>query len=180
MVSPPIIFLFTAISMSLAQNSSPCSKLRETSAPSADRPSKQTCPPWSLTLDQPTADQLNDQLRALLDRYAPATQRKVPQRRSSPWYSAVASQLRAFKQEKRRAERQWLRSGLTVHRQIFNDLKHKITRLVDRAQTTFYSSKITVSTTCKELFSETNTYEKNKMYTDTIIGAYCSAPSEVF
>ncbi|WP_374211076.1 hypothetical protein, partial [Thiolapillus sp.] len=108
------------------------------------------------TLDQPTADQLNDQLRALLDRHAPATQRKVPQRRSSPWYSAVASQLRALKQEKRRAERQWLRSGLTVHRQIFNDLKHKITRLVDRAKTTFYSSKITVSTTCKELFSVTN------------------------
>ena len=86
------------------------------------------------TLDQPTADQLNDQLRALLDRHAPATQLKVPQRRSSPWYGAVASQLRALKQEKRRAERQWLRSGLTVHRQIFNDLKHKITRLVDRAK----------------------------------------------
>ena len=156
MVSPPIIFLFSAISMSLAPNSSPCSKLRETSAPSTDRPSKQTCPPWSLTLDQPTAYQLNDQLRALLDRHAPATQRKVPQRRSSPWYSAVASQLRALKQEKRRAERQWLRSGLTVHRQIFNALKHKITRLVDRAKTTFYSSKITVSTTRKELFSVTN------------------------
>ena len=101
---------------------------------------KADSPPWSLTLDQPTADQLNDQLHALLDRHGPATQRKVPQRRSSPWYSAVASQLRALKRKKRRAERQWLRSGLTVHRQIFNDLKHRIT-----------SSKITVSTTCKVL-----------------------------
>lgn len=51
-------------------------------------------------LDRPTADQvndqLNDQLHALLDRQAPATQRKVPRPRPSPWYSAVASQLRAF------------------------------------------------------------------------------------
>ena len=51
------------------------------------------------------------------------------------------------------AERQWLRSGLTAHRQIFSDLKHRITRLVDRAKTTFYGSKITVSTTSNELFS---------------------------
>ena len=116
------------------------------------------------TLNQPTADQLNDQLRALLDRHAPATQRKVPQRRSSQWYSAVASQLRALKQEKRRAERQWLRSDLTVHRHIFNDLKHKITRLVDRAKMTFYSSKITVSTTCKELFSVTDSRTKQNVH----------------
>ena len=155
MVSPPIIFLFSAISMSLAPNSSPCSKLRETSVPSTQA-FKADVSTLITTLDKPTADQLNDQLRALLDRHAPATKRKVPQRRLSPWYSAVASQLRALKQEKRRAERQWLRSGLTVHRQIFNDLKHKITRLVDRAKTTFYSSKITVFTTCKELFSVTN------------------------
>ena len=89
------------------------------------------------TLDRPTADQLNDQLRAFFDWHAPATQRKVPERRSSPWYSAVASQLRALKQKKRRAERQWLRSGLTVHKQIykiFSVLKHKITRLADRGQ----------------------------------------------
>ena len=149
MVSPPIIFLFSAISMSLAPNSSPGFVPRQTGLQSG-RVTLVT------TLDQPTADQVNNQLRALLDRHAPATQRKVPQRRSSPWYSAVASQLRALKQEKRRAEKQWLRSVLTVHRQIFNALKHKITRLVDRAKTTFYSSKITASTTCKELFSVTD------------------------
>ena len=61
--------------------------------------------PLVTTIDEPTADQLNDQLRALLDRHAPATQRKVPQRRLSPWYSAVGSQLRALTREKRRAER---------------------------------------------------------------------------
>ena len=51
-------------------------------------------------LDRSTADQLNDQLNdqlhTLLDRQAPATQRKVPRTRPSPWYNAVASQLRAF------------------------------------------------------------------------------------
>ena len=130
MASPPIIFLFSAILMSLAPNSSLCSILRK-SIHAIDRQAfKADVSTLVTTLDQPTADQLNDQLRALLDRHAPATQRKVPQRRLPPWYSTVASQLRALKQEKRRAERQWLRSGLTVHRQIFNELKHKITRLV--------------------------------------------------
>ena len=71
-------------------------------------------------------------------------------------YKLIASQLRALKQEKRRAERQWLRSKLTVHKHIFNTVKHKIIRLVDKAKTTFYSSKIIASNTCKELFSVTN------------------------
>ena len=35
-------------------------------------------------------------------------------------------------------------------------MKHKIIWLVGRAKNTVYSSKITVSTTCKELFSVTN------------------------
>ena len=75
--------------------------------------------------------------------------REVPRRGPSDRYSVVASQLRALKQEKGRAGRRWLLSRLTVHKQIFNPVKHKITRLVDNAKTAFSSSKIILSTTCK-------------------------------
>ena len=109
-------------------------------------------------LDCPTANQLNDQLHALLDRHTPATQRRCPGddrllgtllslRSNAPW-SKRNDVLRGGA---------WLRSRLTVHKQIFNAVKHKITRLVDNAKTSFYSSKIILSTTCIFLkFSVTN------------------------
>lgn len=105
----------------------------------------------------PSADQLCDQLRSILDDHAPAAQRKVPQRRSTPWYNAVASELRALKQDKRHAERQWLCSDLAIHKQIFCSFKHKINRLVDKAKTAYFNAKISASTTCRQLFSITNT-----------------------
>ena len=87
----------------------------------------------------------------------PATCREVTQRKSTPWYTSVAPELRALRkerkrQERRRAERPWLASGLTVHQQIRNSFKHQITELVTRAKTGFYSSKVVVATACKELF----------------------------
>ena len=62
----------------------------------------------SLATVQPdiTADQFNTE--CLLDTHAPSTQHQVTHRRRSPWYSAIASELRSMKQERRRAERRWL------------------------------------------------------------------------
>lgn len=61
-----------------------------------------------------TADQLDQLLKGLLDQHAPATSRKsVPRRSPSPWLPAVAPELRAAKRERRKAERRWLKSGLT-------------------------------------------------------------------
>jgi hypothetical protein len=81
--------------------------------------------------------------------------RKILQRVSTPWYSAVASQLRALKQEKRRAERWSVCSGLTVLGNVPMQKKHKITRLVDKAKTAYYNTKVSTCTTSKQLFSVT-------------------------
>lgn len=62
--------------------------------------------------------ELNDKLRAIFDTHAPIILQKVPQRKPTPWYSAVADELQPLKQERRRAERQWKKSGLVVHKQI--------------------------------------------------------------
>ncbi|KAL8566591.1 hypothetical protein ACOMHN_054813 [Nucella lapillus] len=75
-------------------------------------------------------EQLEAHLRAVLDVHAPAIRRLQTQRRSSPWYSAIAEELRSLKQKRRQAEETWLDSGLTVHKQIMNSFKHQITVLI--------------------------------------------------
>ena len=55
-----------------------------------------------------TAQQLNEELRTLLDKHAPATRRRVPAGPSSPWYASVSQELRSAKRQRRRAERRWL------------------------------------------------------------------------
>lgn len=58
---------------------------------------------------------------------------------------------------RRRAERAWLKSGkLTVHKEIFEKIKRKVTDLVDNAKTAYYSAKIQASRTCKELYQNFN------------------------
>ncbi|KAK7504048.1 hypothetical protein BaRGS_00004780 [Batillaria attramentaria] len=51
-----------------------------------------------------TADDLMSALRSVLDTHAPPSRRQVMQRRSSPWYPSVSSELRALKRERRKAE----------------------------------------------------------------------------
>ncbi|KAL8559702.1 hypothetical protein ACOMHN_002235 [Nucella lapillus] len=53
-----------------------------------------------------TVEQLEAHLRAVLEVHAPAIRRLQTQRRSSPWYSAIAEELRSLKQ-KRRPHVQW-------------------------------------------------------------------------
>ncbi|KAL8573533.1 hypothetical protein ACOMHN_047804 [Nucella lapillus] len=62
------------------------------------------------------AAQLNTCLGELLDLHAPLTTRRVTDRTSAPW---MTLDIKAAKQERRRTERQWQQTGLTVHRQIY-------------------------------------------------------------
>ena len=65
----------------------------------------------------PDLDQLviqyNTILQEVLDHHAHEVERTVILRPHAPWYTDT---LRAAKQEKRRRERKWLKSGLVVHK----------------------------------------------------------------
>ena len=61
-----------------------------------------------------------------------------------------------MKQERRRAERYRLSTELTFHEEITNSVKHKISHLVSNAKSTFYSVKVSTSSTVKELYKVTN------------------------
>ena len=82
---------------------------------------------------------LNRHFSQVVEKYAPVCQRKVHQRRPSPWYSSVADQLRELKRERRRAERRWRSSRLT-HKQLYDAAKQKVIDLVHAAKTSFYSA----------------------------------------
>ena len=89
-----------------------------------------------------SAEQLNEFLCSMIDIHAPATQTRAPLQKSDPWY----------------CKRRWISSGsgLTVHKQTYDAAKRQVTSLVHSAKTTYFSTKIAESTTCKQLFGITN------------------------
>ena len=95
---------------------------------------------------------LNQHLSKVLDTHAPVCQRKVCQQRPSPWYSSVADQLHELKRERQRAEHCWRSLCLTIHKQLCDAAKQKVIDLVHDAKTSFYSTMVSSSVTCKELF----------------------------
>ena len=110
----------------------------------------------------PSADDLDSVLTGVLDDHAPVMRRRVRPQKNAPWFSGVAEEVLYLKQQKRRAERLWLKTGLTVHKQLYNNAKTLVTKLVHKAQTTYYCNKISESLSCIQLFSVANQLLGNK------------------
>eukprot|EP00745_Piridium_sociabile_P003165 TRINITY_DN11904_c0_g1_i15.p2 TRINITY_DN11904_c0_g1~~TRINITY_DN11904_c0_g1_i15.p2 ORF type:complete len:107 (-),score=22.28 TRINITY_DN11904_c0_g1_i15:22-342(-) len=70
--------------------------------------------------------------------------------------SSIALTHHEAKQARRRAERQWLKTGLTVHKQIFQAANKAANNIIHFAKTAYYNAKILACTTQKQLFSLTN------------------------
>ena len=99
----------------------------------------------------------NNHLYSILDKHAPLCRCTIRTRKQTPWFDSIAGQFCELKRERRQAERRWLKSKLTVHKQIHDSIKQKVTNLVDKAKQAYYSAKIQSSTTCKQLFQNFNT-----------------------
>ena len=100
----------------------------------------------------PSADDLDSVLTGVLDDHAPVMRRRVRPQKNAPWFSSVAGEVQSLKQQGRCAERLWLKTGLTVHKQLYNNVKKLVTKLVHKAKTTYYCNKIKESLSCKQLF----------------------------
>jgi hypothetical protein len=105
---------------------------------------------------EPSACQLTSALRATLDKHAPSSKRLISDRSLCQWYNTVGPELLEAKQERRKAERRWRTTGLTVHREIYQTARNHVTDIVHQAKTLFYSSKILACNTSKQLFNVTN------------------------
>ena len=111
----------------------------------------------------PNADDLDSVLTGVLDDHAPVMRCRVRPQKNAPWFSGVAEEVRSLKQQRRRAERLLLKTGLTVHKQLYNNAKRLVTKLVHKAKTTYYwCNKIKESLSCKQLFSVANQLLGNK------------------
>ena len=79
------------------------------------------------------------------------------QGRRRPGSADIAEQFCELKRKRRQVWRRWLKSKITVHKQIYDSIKQKVTNLVDKAKQAYYCAKIQSSTTCKQLFQNFNT-----------------------
>ena len=98
----------------------------------------------------------NNHLCSVLDKHAPLCRCTVRTRKPTSWFSSIAEQFCELKRERRQAERRWLKSKLTGHKQIYDSIKQKVSNLVDKAKQAYYSAKIHSSTTCTQLFQNFN------------------------
>ena len=97
----------------------------------------------------PTADAFHHCLRALLDKHSPVSSKLIQVRKCSPWYNSISDLLQDAKMKRRQAERHWLTSGLTVHKEIYVASKKTVTKIVHDAKLAHFSSKIADCTNCK-------------------------------
>ena len=83
--------------------------------------------------------QYNKILLDTLNKHAPVVQRYVVLRPNAPWYSDT---LRTAKQVKRRRERKWLKTNLTVDKQYYQDQCEHYRDLLNKAKTAYHRSHI--------------------------------------
>ena len=102
----------------------------------------------------------HNSLSALIDLHAPLRTRSVTDRPSAPWMS---SEVKTAKTECRRAERQWRKSGLQQHKEIFYTSHLKVKNVIAMAKRNFYEQSIAIATSSKTLFRiVSNFYGKSK------------------
>ena len=102
----------------------------------------------------------NDCVISTLDKHAPLRTKISVIRTNDPWYN---SGIRAEKIKRRKAEKKWRNSGLTIHKEIFHFHRNKVTKLIKEAKIGYYQNKISENAgNQKELFSITNTLLNRK------------------
>ena len=103
------------------------------------------------------ANQFCDFLCTVLDKHAPPSRRKVITHSSSPWFESIRDELFIAKRERRQTERKWRNTKLTIFKDLYGQAKHKVSKLVHTAKCKFYTEKIALASSSKELHQIVNT-----------------------
>ena len=103
------------------------------------------------------ANQFCDFLRTVLDKHAPSSLRKVITHFSSPWFESIRDELFIAKRERRQAERKWRNTKLTIFKDLYGKAKHKVSKLVHTAKCKFYTERMALASSSKELHNIVNT-----------------------
>ena len=92
-------------------------------------------------------------LRQLLDLHAPEKTRTITAKPSAPW---LTDDILAAKRERKQFERQWRKSGLNVHRQMYVNKKNSVNNLLKYSKRTYFRCRIKEAKSSKELHHLTN------------------------
>ena len=108
----------------------------------------------SFSCDPPSSfEDLNATLKNTLDKHAPLRERVISAKPGAPWMSL---RVKAAKADKRKAERAWKKSGLEIHKQIYQKCKRETYNIVKEEKRMFINEKIVSSGSCKELYQICN------------------------
>ena len=103
------------------------------------------------------ANHFCDFLRTVLDKHAPPSLRKFITHSSSPWFESIRYELFIAKRERRQAERKWRNIRLTIFKNLYGQAKHKVSKHVHTAKCEFYTERIALASSSKELHQIVNT-----------------------
>ena len=81
----------------------------------------------------------NSELADILNKHAPVITKTVVIHPDTPWFT---SEIELAKRERRRAEKAWRKSKLTVHRDIFVKKKEQFNQLVTTAKQSYFKNLI--------------------------------------
>jgi len=80
-----------------------------------------------------------DELEATLNAVAPLKTREITMRPDARWFS---DEIRTAKQQRRKAERKWRKTGLCVHREIYIAAKDRVTALIISEKKKYYKDQV--------------------------------------
>ena len=93
---------------------------------------------------------LTECVKSVLNKFAPIKTRLIKVRPAAPWINIF---VKAQKQARRKAERLFKKTGLTVHKEIFRYHKNKTTKIINAEKKKYINEQITSSNNSKQLFS---------------------------
>ena len=94
----------------------------------------------------------NTTLREVLDDHAPVTQRTITTRSECPWFT---TNIKLAKAKRKRLEKQWRRTRLTVHHEIYTQQRDLTNSLIQEAKKDYYHNKLSVPNQ-KDLYTVAN------------------------
>ena len=100
------------------------------------------------------ANQYSDFLRSVLDKHAPSFLRKVINNNSSPWFETIRDELLKLREKD---VKQWRNIKLTIFNDLYRQAKHKVSKLVHKSKCKYYTERIALASSSKELHQIVNT-----------------------
>lgn len=97
------------------------------------------------------ANTYNCVLRELLDKHAPLKDKTITVHPVAPWYT---DEVKKAKSEKRKAERKWRKTGLEIHRQIYQASRDEHSAIIAKSKVEYFKERIDSSSNSQSaLFS---------------------------